>query len=183
MNVGGLIWVHTHNSERCLSDSVIPLVNLRVPILCLKKGICINKLPMLALHPSFFFFPSSRHNISMHILYALVLLVSMTTIHAAPIKDTTTKTSTSGVQVIEQEYLNQILSTDSDEDVYFGRTWSDLFDEAQQDLKAALMMVSSSSDDHVIEMTILTRTKEQMTESYPLDDNNDEDDMDFMSDT
>lgn len=107
----------------------------------------------------------------------------MTTIHAAPIKDTTTKTSTSGVQVIEQEYLNQILSTDSDEDVYFGRTWSDLFDEAQQDLKAALMMVSSSSDDHVIEMTILTRTKEQMTESYPLDDNNDEDDMDFMSDT
>ncbi|CDH51877.1 predicted protein [Lichtheimia corymbifera JMRC:FSU:9682] len=119
----------------------------------------------------------------MHILYALVLLVSMTTIHAAPIKDTTTKPSISGVQVIEQEYLNQILSTDSDEDVYFGRTWSDLFDEAQQDLKAALMMVSSSSDDHVIEMTILTRTKEQMTESYPLDDNNDEDDMDFMSDT
>ncbi|KAJ8661084.1 hypothetical protein O0I10_003307 [Lichtheimia ornata] len=120
----------------------------------------------------------------MHILYPLVLLVSMTTIHAAPIKDTITKPpSSGGVQVIEQEYLNQILSTDSDEDVYFGRTWSDLFDEAQQDLKAALMMVSSSSDDHVIEMTILTRTKEQMTESYPLDDNNDEDDMDFMSDT
>ncbi|KAI7886467.1 hypothetical protein K492DRAFT_177262 [Lichtheimia hyalospora FSU 10163] len=125
----------------------------------------------------------------MYILFPLVLLATTTTtIHAAPIiKDTITKLPSSSVseaRIIEQEYLNQILSTDSDEDVYFGRTWSDLFDEAQQDLKAALMMVSSSSDDHVIEMTILARTKQQMTtESYPLDDNNDEDDMDFMSDT
>lgn len=120
----------------------------------------------------------------MHISFPLVLFAATTiTIHAAPIKDTTIKSSSSSVQVIEQEYLNQILSTDSDEDVYFGRTWSDLFDEAQQDLKAALMMVSSSSDDHVIEMTLLAKTKQQLTESYPLDDNDDEDDMDFMSDT
>ncbi|KAI8142353.1 hypothetical protein BJV82DRAFT_614622 [Fennellomyces sp. T-0311] len=131
--------------------------------------------------------------------------------------------------------LNQVLSTDSDEDAYFGFSWlADAEEEEEEDqdddddgvsygfvfnlfgndgegksssttgtessnpineddedaVNAAMLMVSSSDiDDNVIEMAILARTRQTFTSRRRLivsihsDEHEEEEDLDFMSDT
>lgn len=97
--------------------------------------------------------------------------------------------------------LNDALVADSDEDVLFDEFWQEdedddedgfnfiynLFGEnqpkkkdqprIQDDIQSAMMMVSSSSDDHVIEMAIISRAKQAFRRSSA----EEQDELDLMS--
>ncbi|CDS13261.1 hypothetical protein LRAMOSA05439 [Lichtheimia ramosa] len=96
--------------------------------------------------------------------------------------------------------LNDALMADSDEDVLFDEFWQEdeddedgfnfiynLFGEnepkkkdqsrIQDDIQSAMMMVSSSSDDHVIEMAIISRAKQAFRRSSA----EEQDELDLMS--
>ncbi|KAI9323861.1 hypothetical protein BX666DRAFT_1891073 [Dichotomocladium elegans] len=81
----------------------------------------------------------------------------------------------------QENFLNQILSTDSDEDVFFGRTWSDLFLDDEDDESAVMFVASSTDGDDSREaidkqIIVITRTKQSF-----LSDPDEE--LDYFSDT